>query len=406
MSTLPIETWQAEHPAWSGSEPLSLVGLRARALDALVALGLPTPGDEAWHYTSLRKVGADAVRFLPAAAFDGLSVEGAREVSFVNGQRVAGELADVIDAGELVGALAPIGDGVAALSAAFVQGGAFIEVAAGADGGLVHLRHATVGASAHAQTRHVVRVGRGARLVVAETFVGQDDAGSLAGHTTELWVEDGAEVTHVVVDAEGQGARLRSLWVQVGRDAKFSAHTSTLGGSLVRSEIGVTITAPGAEVALDGLYLVGAGQHVDHRTLVTHGAPHGTTRETYAGVVAGGGRGVFDGTVIVAKGADKTDASQSCRNLLLEAGAEADAKPRLEIYADDVKCAHGTTVGQLDAQQLAYLRSRGVPKEVARHLLTAAFVAERVEALRHDGLRERLRSAVTARLDGLLGGLS
>jgi Fe-S cluster assembly protein SufD len=172
------------------------------------------------------------------------------------------------------------------------------------------------------------------------------------------------------------------------------------GGELARMDITTAFDGEGCEATLDGLYVAGGRQHVDHHTLVDHARPHGTSREHYRGVLDGTARGVFSGKIVVQPGAQRTDARQANHNLLLSVGAEVDTKPQLEIYADDVKCNHGATVGQLDAAQLFYLRSRGMDEAAARALLTHAFARDVIERIRVAALRSRLEKLLLARLPG------
>jgi Fe-S cluster assembly protein SufD len=311
-----------------------------------------------------------------------------------------------------VGAIDAWDDGFAAIAAALVQDGVAVQVDRGAAGGVVHVLHVASGGGAPtvSHPRHLVVVGANASVTVVETFAAWGAGATLVNSTIELELDAGASVDHVVLDAGGGGstdpraATVRRTAARVGRDASYRRHVATLGGGLVRDQLRVALTAPGASTDLDGLFLVGGDDHADHHTVVLHEAPRCVTREAYRGVVGDRGTGVFDGTVVVQPDAQQTDASQSSHNLLLSADATVDAKPRLEIYADDVKCSHGTTIGQLDRVQLAYLRSRGIPEAQARQMLTAAFVAASVDRVADGALRERLRARVDARLAGLLGG--
>jgi Fe-S cluster assembly protein SufD len=428
-----LSTWQHGHPSTgaASSEPAWLASLRARGASELARVGMPTPRTEAWHYTSVKRllqtpfVTAPAVDEAGVAELvEALRVPGAFEVVLVNGverpelgRRPAGVVARVAplaSAGEVaagrVGAIAPVDDGFAAMSLALAQDGVAVSVDRGAQGGVVHLLHVAVGGASPAVShpRHLVSVGAHAAITLVETSVALGAGKTLVNATVELEIDAGAQVEHVVADVGGgaEAATLRRTAARVGRDARYRRHVATLSGRWVRDELRVALTAPGAETELDGLFLVGGDDHVDHRTVVVHEAPRCTTREAYRGAVGERGTGVFDGTVVVQPDAQQTDASQSSHNLLLSADATVDAKPRLEIYADDVKCSHGTTIGQLDRVQLAYLRSRGIPAAAARQMLTQAFVASAVDRVADAGLRDRLRERVEARLAALLGDAS
>jgi Fe-S cluster assembly protein SufD len=407
-----------------GPVPPALAALRGAGRARFGAVGFPTTRDEAWHYTSVRRM-LDTPRVLASDAavseadVAALRVAGAEiELVFVNGRLHHGlsrtdtsairvsplSLASSLGQAGTLGALASLDDGFTALTAACARDGVVIRAPRGATStGPVHVLHLVRGdSSAIPSVRHVIDLEPNADLALVTTTV-IDGVDALVNETWEIQVGAGARLRWQNADQAGRGAVLRSTAAVVGHDATFQRHTTTLSGALVRDALDLRLTGSGVTCALDGLYLPAAGEHADHRTVVRHEAAHGTTRESYKGVIGGGGRGVFDGTVIVGVAGTGTDARQSSRNLLLAVDAEADAKPRLEIYTDDVKCSHGTTVGQLDANQLAYLRSRGIPNAVARGMLTEAFVAEEVDAVWDTALRARLDALVRARLDALLG---
>ena len=181
-------------------------------------------------------------------------------------------------------------------------------------------------------------------------------------------------------------------------DSRFTSCAFALGAALSRNEIGTRFDAPRCEATLNGLYVAGGHQHVDHHTIIDHARPQGVSRESYNGVLDGAARAVFNGRIVVRPDAQKTDAHQSNRNLLLSEDAEVDTKPQLEIYADDVKCSHGATVGALDESQIFYLRSRGVDERAARNVLTFAFADEIVGRCGVAPLRDRLRALLADRL--------
>ena len=212
---------------------------------------------------------------------------------------------------------------------------------------------------------------------------------------------------HYKVQNEAESAfHFAFMDVRQGRASRFSAHSVALGAALARHEVQVALEAPEAQVALNGLYLPRGRQLLDNPTTIEHAAPHCTSGQLYKGVVDGHGRGIFDGRIVVRPGAMKTDASQTNKNLLLSASARAYTRPRLEIYADDVKCAHGAAVGQLDHEALYYLRTRGIPQQAARDLLTDAFTAEMLEQIQLPPLRSRLRQMLATRLnDGRTAGV-
>ena len=210
-----------------------------------------------------------------------------------------------------------------------------------------------------------------------------------------------ASVELTVVQRESDAAfHVSLLRAQLERDGRFASHVITLGGALVRNDLEVVLGAEGADCTLRGLFAANAKQRIDNHTLVDHAVPLGTSRELYKGVLGGQSRGVFRGRVLVRPDAQKTDATQSNHNLLVSSGAEIDTKPQLEIYADDVKCSHGATIGQLDAEALFYLRSRGIDEPMARDVLTRGFANEIVSGLPVRALEAPLTELLLRRLRG------
>jgi Fe-S cluster assembly protein SufD len=206
-------------------------------------------------------------------------------------------------------------------------------------------------------------------------------------------------IEHYKLQQEGpQAYHIGGVHAAQSRNSRLVTHSIALGALLARNDVTTAFDAEGCDATLNGLYLVGGRQHVDHHTRIDHAKPNGTSREYYRGVLDGASRGVFNGKVIVHPGAQRTDAHQANHNLLLSRDAEVDTKPQLEIYADDVKCSHGATVGQLDDAQIFYLRSRGVDEAMARGLLTYAFARDVIERIRVAPLRAGLEKLLLARL--------
>ncbi len=238
-----------------------------------------------------------------------------------------------------------------------------------------------------ATTRNLLVLAEHAAAQWLETFVGVD-VGYLSAAVTEAFVGQNAELTAYKVQCESAKAyHFGGLYIQQARDARCTHHNFAFGGLLARSDIHTDLQQA-AECELNGLYLGVKRQHHDNHTRINHLKPHGISRETYKGVLADRARGVFQGRVVVAEDAQKTDSQMNNRNLLLSADAEADTKPQLEIYADDVKCAHGVTVGQLEEKSVFYLQSRGVDEETARNMLTFAFANEMVDKIKIKGLHD------------------
>jgi Fe-S cluster assembly protein SufD len=237
------------------------------------------------------------------------------------------------------------------------------------------------------------------RCSIVEQYAGIADDAYLLNTVTKIVAADEANVQHCRVQQEARSAfHLARVDVTQQRASRFTSHSFALGGALSRTEIDTTLRDVDAYAELNGLYFVGARQHVDHHTRIDHEKPDGTSREYYRGVLGDASHGVFNGNVIVRKDAQRTDTHQANYNLLLSRDAQIDTKPQLEIHADDVKCTHGATVGQLDDNQLFYLRSRGVDERIARALLVWGFARDSVERVNVDAVRSRLKKALLARM--------
>jgi Fe-S cluster assembly protein SufD len=244
-----------------------------------------------------------------------------------------------------------------------------------------------------------VLAGPGSRATIVETHTGLPGEVYCTNAVTEVVLEAGAVVEHYKIQDEADSAfHLALLDVRQDRESHFSSHVFALGSHIARHEVRVNLEGEGADVNLDGLYLPRGDQLHDNPVLVVHAAPGGTSRQLYKGVVDEQGHGVFNGHIVVRPGASGTDARQTNKNLLLSDDAEIDTRPRLEILTDDVKCAHGAAVGRLDEEALFYLRSRGVPEQVARAILTYAFAREMVDLIPLEDLRARVENLVADRL--------
>jgi Fe-S cluster assembly protein SufD len=421
----------------AGAQLSWLRDARREALDRFAEIGFPTARDEDWKYTNVAPIERRAFRVsspasggLDAARADALALAGTHRLVFVDGRydarlsrvpsqsagvtlrSLAGALAD--DAQALAPLFAPdaatLANGFDALNAAFWTDGAHIDVAAGtAVDEPIELLFVSTAADTSNHVRTVIRCGAGSRVSVVEHYVGLDDIVALTNASTSITLEDGSAIEHCKLQRESRRAfHVGAIRARQGRGSRFASGSFALGAALSRNDIATRLDAEGCDTTLDGLYMVEGRQHVDHHTCIDHAKPRGTSRELYKGVLDGTARAVFNGKVIVRPDAQKSDAHQSNRNLLLSEGAEVDTKPQLEIYADDVKCSHGATVGQLDENQVFYVRSRGVDEAVARTLLTHAFAAEIVDRCGIAPLRDRLRAILSGRLAdaGIAGALS
>ncbi len=396
--------------------------LRQRAWARFQALGLPSPRLDAWKYADTYPLTQSALR-LPdgqVAPMDSAQValEGVEAVHLVlvDGVFHAGlsqldalpEGVTVRPLGEALAAGATgLGEqldldgddaGMRALAVALANTGLWLEVAPGAEVttpvALVHLV-TEPGLAPH--WHHVVRLGEGARLILVERYHG------LGAHwhnaVLEAQVAAGAHLEHLrLYEGDAQAFHTHEVWVQVAGEGAYGSYAATVGARLARAFTACSLEAPGARAALFGLY-GGAGRHqADHTTLTHHRAPHTESVQRFKGVLDRGARGAYTGRVVVHPRAQKIDAQQYNANLLLSREAEADARPQLEIYADDVKCSHGATVGELDQAALFYLRARGIDEASARAMLTRAFLEDVLTAFPLPGVAQwvRTRLGVTA----------
>ncbi len=384
--------------------------IREQAAHAFAASGLPGPRDEAWKYTSLRPLAearfqeplialADCDRLLARLP----DIDAPRLV-FVDGRRRADlsaapanikfyGFAQTPDFGPLP---KPEREPLTALNTMLAEDGAVIRVPDGVDAGtilLASLGTAPPGRPVAFHPRHVIKLGRGARLTLIEVAIGQDVYFHNA--VAEIDVRDDAVLTHIRLQDEAVRAlHVSTIYVDVARRGTYDAFVLNLGARLARTEFHARLGGPGGVAHLSGAQLLRGVQHADFTSVVSHDAPSCTSRQTVKNVLTDRARGVFQARIEVARGAQKTDGYQMNQALLLSPDAEIDSKPELEIFADDVKCSHGATVGELDADQMFYLRSRGVPEAEARAILVRAFLADALEPIAHDQARAALEAAM------------
>jgi Fe-S cluster assembly protein SufD len=263
----------------------------------------------------------------------------------------------------------------------------------------IHILYLSAKDGGTSQLRNLVIAGEGSQAAIIEHYVGPDGSTYWTNAVTEIAVGDDASIEHYKLEEEGnKGFHIATIEARQRRDSRFTSHNASLGGRLVRNDINSRLEGENAQCTLDGLYVLKGRQHVDNHTRIDHVSPRAVSRELYKGVLDGWSRGVFNGKVIVHKDAQLTDSNQANHNLLLSPNAEVDPKPQLEIFADDVKCTHGATVGQLDQDALYYLRSRGVPEPEARTLLTFAFANDVITHVRLASIRTRLENLIKTRL--------
>jgi Fe-S cluster assembly protein SufD len=233
-----------------------------------------------------------------------------------------------------------------------------------------------------------------------ESFVSTGDGQYFTNAVAEIIVKEGARLEHYRVQRESEKAFHTSLTsAELGRSGSYDTTSINLGGRLSRHDISVVMDNEGAECWVDGLYLAGGDQHTDTHSVIDHQQPHCNSHQLYKGILDGNARAVFNGKVFVREGAQKTDAMQTNKNLLLSPQARVDTKPQLEIYADDVKCAHGAAVGQIDQEELFYLQARGINPELGRSLLTYGFAEEVIEKIKIDSIKHQLDEIVLRQLN-------
>jgi Fe-S cluster assembly protein SufD len=293
--------------------------------------------------------------------------------------------------------------GLSHLTAALAGEGVLIRVKSGVLlSRPIHLIHRITAEQSVTAVRHFIDIERHAEATVIESHSGPDQTPYLSLGMSRIFLDENASLDHYAHQAQGnQGRHFAGIYVEQKATSRFLQTQVALGGHMARCEIHSTLDRA-SECDLQGIFLAQDRAQIDTHTRLRHAGPHATSRDDYRGIAAGRGRGVFQGRIIVEPGAQKTQAEMQCRNLLLSQEAEIDAKPQLEIYADDVKCAHGLTVGQLDPGAIFYLASRGIGEEEAKHLLTFGFANEILERVRPKALQNRLQSDLAERLNRLL----
>ena len=371
-----------EPPAFAG-EPAWLERRREEAFSRFETLGFPTPKDEAWRYTGLQPITGTAWnRVSRGPRLDGPLPAGARLRSLADVERQLARTADF----EL--------NAFAALNTALFDAPLVLEIESGAvlsEPISIRMDGSEPSTPEVVYPRILILAGERSQASIVETYSGTGSAFTNA--VTEIVLGPGALVEHAKLQEEGLETRhVHTIAVRQERDSRYTSHNLTLGSALARTDLTVELAGIGAECALNGLFVGRGRQNLDNRTRIDHATPHTTSRELYKGIIDGASRGVFHGTIVVRPDAQKTDAVQTNKNLLLSREALVNSTPALEIFADDVKCKHGSTTGQLDAAALFYLRSRGIGEADARALLTWAFAADVAEKIRIPEIRRRVES--------------
>jgi Fe-S cluster assembly protein SufD len=379
---------------------------RAESADLLRRAGLPGPREEAWHYTRIRPVAdfafADAAPGRAAALPAAIAALDLPRLVFVDGvfraemSRLPAGFEVATGAAAMGGLARPESEKLVALNTMLATDGAALRVAAGIDAGTLLL--VSLGGEGEAgpvafHPRHAIHLAAGASLTLIELATGEGRY--LHNPVTSATLEADARLTHLRLQDEGAEAfHLSTLYADIAEGAEYDSFALTIGARLARMEVHARLAGPGAIAHLNAAQLLAGQQHADFTTVVRHAAPATQSRQTVKNVLTGRSHGVFQGKIEVDRIAQKTDGYQMNQALLLSPDAEINSKPQLEIYADDVKCSHGATVGALDDDQLFYLRSRGVPAADARAMLVRAFLAEALDPIAHEAGRGLLESAV------------
>ena len=372
--------------------------LRRAAFERFTSLGFPTTHNEDWKYTNVTP--------FTKIPFERSRTPAPRSLALPKGATVT-TLAQALETepGLLEEHLARYAgfhnNAFVALNTAFMSDGVLIRIPNGAV--IEEPIHLVFTSSQQdrptvSYPRTLILAGRNSQAAIIEEYRGADGSLYLTNAVTELVVGEGAVIEHYKLEKEGdQALHFGAFEVRQARSSIFTSHSIALGGALVRNELNVVLDGEGAECALNGLYVAGGQQHIDNYTTLDHAQPRTTSYELYKGILDGSAQGVFHGRIIVRQDAQKTDAIQRNKNLLLSGKAVINTKPQLEIYANDVRCTHGATVGQVDPEALFYLRSRGIGHQDARNLLTYAFASEMIERMKFEPLRSRLEEVLHER---------
>jgi Fe-S cluster assembly protein SufD len=398
----------------------SVTAVRREAFETYERLGLPHRRIEEWKYTDLRaRVGKvlplaaapDAAALkLAADAVKANAFAGARKLVLVDGVFAAG-LSDVAALGEIgVRTLSDVlaseavpaagdllrtvtTDAMISLNAALATDGIVLSIADGVEvSAPIQIIHVATAASASAVTRSHVKIGHRARATIVETFVAAERAGGYqVNDAVVLWIGDEADVAHVrLMDDAADAVNVTSQFITVGARTKLGVFNMTTGAALSRLQSWITLAGEGSELSVNGVNLLKQAEHGDTTLVVDHAVPNCASREIFRAVLDDRAHSVFQGRIIVRPDAQKTDGKMMTRALLLSDEAEADNKPELEIFADDVSCGHGATAGALDESLLFYLKARGLPEKQAQALLIQAFVGEAIEQIADEALREHV----------------
>ena len=429
-----LETFAEFSKQASGYRLPWLRKLREDAFTSFCERGFPTTHDEDWRFTNVSNIARTPFSLPPLAVslpaksdlkqwtVDGMAarlvfVDGRliRELSSLGllpeGVRISGLKEEITGNSTVLEEhlghyLDSRRDPFCALNTAFVEDGAFVHIARGVSlKEPIHLLFVTSGGKGATMThpRNLLLIEQEAEAAIMEEYVSLDDGDAfLSNSATELIARESSTVSHYMIEREGRKAfNISTLRVHQERSANVASHSILLGGGLVRNNVHPVLAGEGGECLINGLFVGNGTQHLDNYMHVEHRSPHSTSRQFYNGILDDHAHGVFHGRIVVHKDAQKTDAKQTNRNLLLSDDAQIDTKPQLEIYADDVKCTHGATIGQIEENALFYLRSRGIDEASARKLLLSAFARECVERMHPGAARSHCENVIDAYLSSM-----
>jgi len=411
-----------------------LAHIRRCSLERFEALGFPTRKNEDWHFTSVAPIieaayprrstpGGDVAAddlapftfgasdwptivfvngvFAPALSSLGALPEGVRVYDLASAVRDNDPLVE-----RHLSKVAPYElHAFTALNSMFVNDGAVVRIATEFEVERpIHILFVSDALAAKTQTnpRTLIVAERHSKATVIESYVSTGEASYFTNAVTEVVLEDGANLSHLKIQRESPRAfHVGTIEAEQKRDSHYQSFSFSTGASLARTNVYTTLDGDGAGATLNGLYMLDGEQHCDHQTRIEHAQPNCFSRELYKGVLDGASHGVFNGKVYVHPIAQKTDGKQTNNVLLLSERAQVDTKPQLEIFADDVKCTHGATVGRIDQTALFYMKSRGINNDLARRLLTYAFAAEVLETIEVEAVRQELERATLQRFTGI-----
>lgn len=415
----------------NGQATTDLHNIRKKAIKSFVDLGYPTTKNEEWKYTDVTSLAEHNFYYFQEPVANLVDSEDIKRFKFsdldcytlvfVNGQFVPGLSNNTAPSNVIMKSIGAAynnnreiiseylshyarfdSDSFTALNTAFLQDGTLIYVPN--DVVLdkpIHILYLSKTNEKHVltQPRTIIVAGQNSQVKIIETHADLDNGIYFANVVDEVVLHSNATVEHFKLQLESKHAyHIATTQVHQERDSNYTSHLFSAGGSLVRNNLNSVLDASGAQCILNGLYIANDNQHVDTHTVIDHAKPHCNSHELYKGILNDRAGGVFNGKIYVRPDAQKTNAIQANNCLLLSDDATIDTKPQLEIYADDVKCTHGATVGQLDEEAFFYLRSRGIDKEVARNLLIYAFASDVIDRIEIDQVRERMANLLADKL--------